>query len=257
MIKVPFVLPFCRKIIGRMDGAGGRNTTMSVEENLKAVLEQIEKCRKASGAAQEVRLLAVSKTKPYDDIMEAYRAGQLLFGESYAQEAAEKIDRARDSGIRDIVWYFIGPLQSNKTRPVAERFDWVLSCDREKIARRLNDQRPAGMRPLNVCIQINISGEEQKSGIGEDGIMALAKIVNDLPALTLRGLMGIALNTDDEAVLKEEFTNLNRIYLNLKKLYPTVDTLSMGMTADMEPAIGCGSNLVRIGTRIFGARNYN
>ena len=229
---------------------------MSISENITSVLNEIEECRNRSQAEQTVKLLAVSKTKPYEDILEAYQAGQRMFGESYAQEACAKIDRFENEGLRDIIWYFIGPLQSNKTRSVAERFDWVLSCDREKIARRLNDQRPQGMNPLNICIQINISDEEQKSGIKEEEILTLASVIAGLPNLKLRGLMGIALNTDDTEILKEEFLKLKRIFEEMKKTYPSVDTLSMGMTADMEPAIACGSNLVRIGTRIFGARNY-
>ncbi len=230
---------------------------MSIKENLNSVLSQIDEYRQKYNVQQKVELLAVSKTKPYEDVLEAYQAGQRMFGESYAQEACEKIDRFKDSGIRDICWYFIGPLQSNKTRSVAERFDWVLSCDREKIAKRLNDQRPAGMRPLNICIQVNISDEEQKSGIEENEILSLASLISNLSNLKLRGLMGIALNTDNQDILKDEFMNLRRIFENMKKIYPCVDTLSMGMTADMEPAVECGSNLVRIGTRIFGARNYN
>lgn len=230
---------------------------MSISENISNILKEIELIRKKHQSSKQVNLLAVSKTKPYEDIVEAYESGQRLFGESYAQEACEKVERAKEDGYEDIVWYFIGPIQSNKTRPIAEHFDWVLSCDRQKIAKRLNDQRPHLMNPLNICIQVNISDEEQKSGVSEDEILELAEYINNLPNLKLRGLMAVALNTDNLDVLRQEFTSMNNLYQKLQAKYPNIDTLSIGMTGDMEVAINCGSNLVRIGTKIFGARNYN
>ncbi|MGN1357198.1 MAG: YggS family pyridoxal phosphate-dependent enzyme [Succinivibrionaceae bacterium] len=229
---------------------------MSVTANLNTVKNEIEECRNKNRIIHQVNLLAVSKTKPFSAIAEAYSAGQRLFGESYAQEACEKIDYARSNGYEDIRWYFIGPLQSNKTRQVAEHFDWVMSCDRQKIARRLNDQRPAFMEPLNVCIQVNISNEAQKSGVTEDEIWDLANYISSLTNLQLRGLMAVALDTEDENILRQEFSRMYSLYTSLQKQYPQVDTLSMGMTQDMDLAISCGSNQVRIGTKIFGARNY-
>lgn len=228
---------------------------MAIADNLSSVLEDIQECRIRHGVEHPVDLLAVSKTKPYEDVMAAYEAGQRLFGESYAQEACAKIDTCRRDGIRDITWFFIGPLQSNKTRPVAERFDWVMSCDREKILRRLNEQRPAMMRPLNVCLQVNISGEEQKSGAALSEAADLAAVAAGLPHLCLRGLMGIALDTRDQEILRNEFSALADLFRQLRQQYPSMDTLSMGMTADMEAAIAAGSTQVRIGTRIFGARS--
>lgn len=229
---------------------------MSVTANLNTVKNEIEECRNKNRIIHQVNLLAVSKTKPFSAIAEAYSAGQRFFGESYAQEACEKIDYARNNGYEDIRWYFIGPLQSNKTRQVAEHFDWVMSCDRHKIARRLNDQRPAFMEPLNVCIQVNISNEAQKSGVTEDEIWDLANYISSLTNLQLRGLMAVALDTEDENILRQEFSRMYSLYTSLQKQYPQVDTLSMGMTQDMDLAISCGSNQVRIGTKIFGARNY-
>ncbi len=230
---------------------------MSIATNLSDVLTQIEQIKAAHQISHKVELLAVSKMKPYEDIKEAYQAGQRLFGESYAQEAVDKIKRSKEEGLKDLSWFFIGPLQSNKTRQIAENFDWVLSCDRAKLLQRLNDQRPDKMRPLNICLQVNISNEDQKQGMEQDQVQDLAKLCNDLPNLVLRGVMGIALNTTDNTILQNEFTQLKNIFLQLQASYHTVDTLSMGMSADMSPAISCGSNLVRIGTRIFGERNYN
>ncbi|MBQ8976936.1 MAG: YggS family pyridoxal phosphate-dependent enzyme [Succinivibrionaceae bacterium] len=231
---------------------------MTISNNIKQVTAEIEEFRSKYKILQPVNLLAVSKTKPYESVMEAYNAGQRRFGENYAQEGCEKIERANAEHIPDIEWFFIGPIQSNKTKMIAEHFDWVLSCDRSKIVTRLNEQRPFHKGKLKVCIQVNISEEEQKSGVyTESEIMDLAAFIAKQPNLEFRGLMAIALNTSEPATLKDEFTRMNILYQKLKSIYPTVDTLSIGMTADMEIAVECGSNLVRIGTRIFGARNYN
>jgi pyridoxal phosphate enzyme (YggS family) len=204
-----------------------------------------------------IQLLAVSKTKPIEAIYAAYQAGQRQFGESYVQEAIPKIQLLQTNpDYADIEWHFIGPLQSNKTKPVAEHFDWVHSVDREKIAQRLNEQRPAHLPALNVCLQINISGEQTKSGINADEVFGLAGIISQFPRLKLRGLMTIAENTDDMNVVRDNFLHMQQLFNQLKSQYPSVDTLSMGMTDDMPLAINCGSTMVRIGTAIFGSREY-
>ncbi len=206
-------------------------------------------------SASEIQLLAVSKTKPLAAVLAAYQAGQRRFGESYAQEAVQKVQALRDAGVSDIEWHFIGPLQSNKTRPIAEHFDWVDSLDRLKIAERLNAQRPDDLPPLNICIQLNISGESQKSGTTEAQVLDLATRIHQFPRLKLRGLMAIAENTEDDAVLKQSFLRLQQLFGTLQQQFPSMDTLSMGMTHDLEVAVACGSSQVRIGTAIFGARD--
>lgn len=231
---------------------------MTIKENIQSVLNDIETFRSKYKVSHQVNLLAVSKTKPFDSIIEAYRCGQRRFGENYAQEGCEKIERSRQEHLDDLEWFFIGPIQSNKTKMIAEHFDWVLSCDRPKIITRLNEQRPYHMGKLKVCIQVNISHEEQKSGVySDEEIRELAEFISKQPNLEFRGLMAIALNTDNLATLKEEFVRMNDLFQKLKGIYPAVDTLSLGMTSDMETAIECGSNLVRIGTAIFGARDYS
>ncbi len=206
-------------------------------------------------SASEIQLLAVSKTKPLAAVLAAYQAGQRRFGESYAQEAVQKVQALRDAGVSDIEWHFIGPLQSNKTRPIAEHFDWVDSVDRLKIAERLNAQRPDDLPPLNICIQLNISGESQKSGTTEAQVLDLATRIHQFPRLKLRGLMAIAENTEDDAVLKQSFLRLQQLFGTLQQQFPSMDTLSMGMTHDLEVAVACGSSQVLIGTAIFGARD--
>lgn len=207
--------------------------------------------------AHEIQLLAVSKTKPIHLIKEAYLAGLRHFGENYVQESVEKIQTIKlDGDFKDpIIWYFIGPLQSNKTRPVAENFDWVQSVDRLKIAQRLNDQRPENLPILNICLQVNISGEASKSGTTLSQVIDLASQVSDLPRLKLRGIMAIPEKTENLQHLEKQFDELHNIYQKLQTLYPEVDTLSMGMSGDLESAIKCGSTMVRIGTDIFGARD--
>ena len=196
-------------------------------------------------------LLAVSKTRPPGDIQAAFEAGLRDFGESYLREAVAKIDYLSDL---PLTWHFIGPIQSNKTRPIAEHFQWVHSVDREKIARRLNDQRPAELPPLQVCLQVNISGEKSKSGCSPAQLPELARIVDALPMLSLRGLMAIPAATKDEARQREAFARLRMIFEELQADFPEMDTLSMGMSADLEAAIAEGSTLVRVGTAIFGPR---
>lgn len=230
-----------------------------IAQHLLQVKERIVQAAQRVGrGADHIQLLAVSKTKPLEDIRAAYVAGQRRFGESYAQEAALKIDTLRaEPDYADIEWHFIGPLQSNKSRLVAERFDWVQSVDRDKLIERLNGQRPAGLAPLNVCLQINISGESSKSGTSEQEIFRLAELVSCCERLRLRGLMAIPEHTSDEGVLAEQMRRMQALFTELARQYPGVDTLSMGMTEDLEPAIAHGSTMVRVGTAIFGARNYS
>ncbi len=224
-----------------------------ISASLQAVTRRI---RLAAGAAgrdpAEVKLLAVSKTWPAAFVREAAVAGQRAFGENYVQEGVEKIGALRDLGLE---WHFIGPLQGNKTRPVAEHFDWVHSIDRLKIAARLSEQRGDGQPPLNVCIQVNVSGEESKSGVEPAGAADLARAVAALPRLRLRGLMAIPEPTDDVSVQRARFARLRLLRDELAATAGlTLDTLSMGMSHDLEAAIAEGATLVRVGTAIFGAR---
>lgn len=200
-----------------------------------------------------VRLLAVSKTKPVSDIELAYEAGQRLFGENYIQEGVDKIQTLKH--LSDIEWHMIGPIQSNKTKIVAEHFDWVQSIDRLKIARRLNDQRPEDMPPLNVCIQLNIEQEDSKSGIVPVALPGLVQEILNLPRLSLRGVMAIPAAEVTPEAQGQTLTALQSIYNQLAAQVDTVDTLSVGMSGDMRQAIAHGSTMVRIGTAIFGARN--
>ncbi|QYJ83515.1 YggS family pyridoxal phosphate-dependent enzyme [Shewanella aegiceratis] len=204
---------------------------------------------------REIQLLAVSKTKPIDQIVAAYDAGQRLFGENYVQEGEEKINALRESH-GDIEWHFIGPLQSNKTKSIAEHFDWMHTLCREKIAKRLSEQRPSHLAPLQVCIQVNVSQEQSKSGVNPDEVAHLAEIIASLPRLTLRGLMAIPTATDDVALQQAEFSQMQALFEALKQQHPSLDTLSMGMSQDLEQAIAAGSTMVRIGSAIFGARDY-
>jgi pyridoxal phosphate enzyme (YggS family) len=195
--------------------------------------------------------LAVSKTKPIADIQAAVAAGQRAFGENYAQEA---VDKAIALASLQLEWHFIGPVQSNKTRPLAEHMDWVHTLDREKIARRLNEQRPATAPPLNVCLQVNISGENSKAGLQGEEVAELAGIVSQLPNLRLRGLMAIPAPATSVAAQRAPHRALRQLFMQLQKHYPTIDTLSMGMSGDLEAAVAEGATIVRVGTDIFGAR---
>ena len=232
---------------------------MNIQHNLQDIHQKIEKaCEQANRPKSAVKLLAVSKTKPVADILTAHQAGQIAFGENYVQEGVEKIQHFESQGI-ELEWHFIGPLQSNKSRLVAEHFDWMQTLDRAKIADRLNEQRPAHKSPLNVLIQINISDEESKSGIQPEEMLQLAKHIENLPHLRLRGLMAIPAPTHDIAEQESAFKKMKVLFEQLKQALPTqqIDTLSMGMTDDMASAIKCGSTMVRIGTAIFGARDYS
>lgn len=228
----------------------------NISNNIVAIQEKIANASIKAQRQGEVQLLAVSKTKPVSLIKQAFAQGLSHFGENYVQESVEKIQQIkldRDFN-RPIYWYFIGPLQSNKTRPVAENFDWVQSVDRLKIAQRLNQQRPDHLPILNICLQVNISGEKSKSGTTLSQVMELASQVQDLPRLKLRGIMAIPQNSNDPQIVEQQFSALHQIYQQLQKHYPDIDTLSMGMSGDLESAVKCGSTMVRIGTDIFGAR---
>jgi pyridoxal phosphate enzyme (YggS family) len=230
-----------------------------IGDNLQGVISRIARAAAAAGRPPgSVRLLAVSKTHPPARIAEAYGAGQRAFGENYVQEALEKMDALAGllgtEPAREVEWHLIGPLQSNKTRAAAERFDWVQSVDREKIARRLSEQRPAALAPLNVLIEVNLSGEASKSGIAADGAADLARAVAALPRLHLRGLMSIPAPSSDRAEQRAAFRAVYELFERLRREGLELDTLSMGMSDDMEAAIEEGATMVRIGTAIFGPR---
>ena len=209
-------------------------------------------CEQVNRPIPEVKLLAVSKTKPAEMVKEIYKQGQRSFGENYLQDAIDKIEALTE--LSDIEWHFIGPIQSNKTRPIAENFQWVETLEREKIAQRLNDQRPDEMPPLKVLIQVNISAEAQKSGLKTEDVAAFADLIDSLPRLTLRGLMCIPEATDNETLLAEQFDNMHKLLQSLQTKHPQCDTLSMGMSADLDLAVKHHTTQVRIGTDIFGAR---
>ncbi|SEO92718.1 YggS family pyridoxal phosphate-dependent enzyme [Aquisalimonas asiatica] len=205
-------------------------------------------------AAGSVTLLAVSKTKPVEAIRDAMAAGQSAFGENYVQEARDKQDALGADTTAE--WHFIGPLQSNKTKLVAPHFDWVHSVEREKIARRLSEQRPDGLPPLNVCLQVNVSGEDSKSGVAPDHVPALADAVAALPRLRLRGLMCIPAPAEGFDAQRAPFRALRELLESLQRSGLELDTLSMGMSGDLEAAVAEGSTMVRVGTDIFGPRDY-
>ncbi|MEH6586753.1 MAG: YggS family pyridoxal phosphate-dependent enzyme [Halioglobus sp.] len=222
------------------------------KDNIAKLLKRVRlSSQKSQKAESDIVLLAVSKTRPAEDIRAAYECGLKQFGESYLQEAVDKIAELSDL---PLTWHFIGPIQSNKTRPIAEHFQWVHSVDRAKIARRLNDQRPEALPQLQVCLQVNISGEASKSGIALEDLAALATLVEELPRLQLRGLMAIPAATEEESKQRAAFALLRETFEELKLQHPQLDTLSMGMSGDMEAAIAEGSTLIRIGTAIFGPR---
>ncbi|WGE62457.1 YggS family pyridoxal phosphate-dependent enzyme [Actinobacillus equuli subsp. haemolyticus] len=227
---------------------------MSISQNLSQINQQIQQISQQFNRTN-VRLLAVSKTKPVEAIEEAISAGQTAFGENYVQEGVEKI--AYFAQQSNLEWHFIGPLQSNKTRLVAENFDWIQTVDRLKIAERLNAQRPENKAPLNVLIQINISDEASKSGIQPEEVDELAKAISQLPNLRLRGLMAIPKPESEAEQQKIALRKMQQLFDRLQAEFEGIDTLSMGMSDDMQSAIECGSTMVRIGTAIFGARDYS
>ena len=222
-------------------------------ERLAAVRARLDAAMLHSGRpAGDVTLLAVSKIQPTEKIRALYAAGQHAFGENYVQEAEGKIVELAD--LSDIEWHLIGPLQSNKTRGVSETVHWIHSVDRLKIAERLSAQRPQSMPPLNVCIQVNISGETSKSGCSPDDSLALIQAVNGLPRLRVRGVMGMPEPDIAETATRAQFMLLAKLFAEAKAFVPTLDTLSMGMSDDLEIAVACGSTMVRVGTALFGAR---
>lgn len=225
---------------------------MTIEANLQIVRRRIdEACAAAERAAGAVQLLAVSKTFPAEAVAQAAACGQRDFGENYIQEGVEKIVALAHLGL---TWHCIGPLQSNKTRPVAEHFDWVHSVDRLKIAQRLSEQRPATLAPLNVCIQVNIDGGPTKTGVASDDALALAQAVAALPNLRLRGIMTIPEPTPDFAATLAVHQRAKALFDRLCASGLALDTLSMGMSADLEAAVQAGSTMVRVGSAIFGGR---
>lgn len=225
----------------------------AISHALQAVKERIAIATKKAGRSpEEIRLLAVSKGFDSAKVREAYHAGQRIFAENYMQEGIAKIAELNDLPIE---WHFIGPIQSNKTRVIAENFDWVHSIDSIKIAQRLANARPTNKPPLQCCIQVNISGENSKSGINPDQVPELAKFTVQLEHVELRGLMGIAEASHDPAIQQQQFHMLKDLQQQLKINGITLDTLSMGMSADLEAAILEGATMVRIGTAIFGARS--
>lgn len=226
----------------------------TIADNLQAVHERmLRACQSTSRKAEEVCLLAVSKTFGVDAIREAFSAGQRSFGENYIQEGVDKIAELTDLPIE---WHCIGPVQSNKTRLVATHFHWVQSVDRLKIAQRLSDQRSGTLPPLQVCIQVNIDDGANKSGVTPDEALELAKAVAALPNLRLRGIMCIPEPTDEPLKERQSFEAACTLFGSLKDAGLDVDTLSMGMSDDVEAAIACGSTMVRVGTAIFGKRDY-
>lgn len=198
-----------------------------------------------------VRLVAVSKTQTADTVREAYQAGQHAFGENYLQESLNKQTELGDLAIE---WHFIGPIQSNKTQPIAQHFSWVHGVDRLKIAQRLSDSRPAELPPLQICLQVNISGEASKSGVSPNELWDLVKVVSALPRLKLRGLMTIPEPTDNETLQRQQFSHMRALLKDLNKQGFALDTLSMGMSSDYKIAIEEGATIVRVGSAIFGAR---
>src|SRR5471032_2753137 len=236
-----------------------RSMIMStIDQNLQAIATTIVAAAAEAGRAPAaVRLLAVSKTFGHEAVLEAMRAGQRAFGENYLQEALDKIAAvAAAVPGTPLEWHFIGPIQSNKTRPIAEHFDWVHTVDREKIAQRLAEQRPAGMAPLNICLQVNISGEASKSGVAPADLAALAQAVANLPNLKLRGLMAIPEPAEDYAQQRAPFAQLRGLYDQLRADGLALDTLSMGMSADLRAAVVEGATIVRVGSAIIGSRSY-
>ena len=225
--------------------------------NLHAVSQRIALAAQLAGRdPRSIALLAVSKTFPAEDVRAAHAAGQHMFGENYVQESLTKIEALADLRA-SLEWHFIGPLQSNKTRPVAENFDWVHSVDRLKIAQRLAEQRPAHLPPLNVCLQVNVSGEASKAGVTPAEAVEAAHAIAALPQLRLRGLMSIPEPADTIEEQRAPHRQLRELFERLCADGLELDTLSMGMSGDLEAAVLEGATIVRVGTAIFGARDYS
>jgi hypothetical protein len=224
-----------------------------IKKQFETISEAIRAAEVQAGRQHgSVQLLAVSKTWPADRLRELAELGQSRFGENYLQEALDKIEALQDMNLE---WHFIGPIQSNKTRDIAARFDWAQSVDRLKIAKRLNDQRPDDLPPLNVCIQVNIDQDDAKSGVSSEDVASLAQAIDSMDNLTLRGLMVLPAKHEDEAAQRQSFHQAQALFASLQQQFSEVDTLSMGMTGDMQSAIIEGSTMVRIGTALFGRRD--
>lgn len=228
--------------------------TTPLIERYQSVLNRIETASEKYHRIDSVKLLAVSKTKPIEDIIELAKAGQNAFGENYLQEALSKIEQ-----MPHLEWHFIGPIQSNKTKQIAENFQWVHSVDRLKIAQRLSSQRPEQLPPLQILLEVNVSDESSKAGFQPEDLLSIADEVIKLPNIQLRGLMAIPARANNFESQCKPFHQLKQLLEALQDKYPkaTLDTLSMGMSADLEAAISEGATYVRIGTDIFGARNYS
>ena len=224
----------------------------TIESNLQVVSARITAAARAAGREPgAIALLAVSKTFPAEAVRCAHAAGQCEFGENYVQEGLEKLAALSEL---PLIWHFIGPIQSNKTSAIAEHFHWVHSVDREKIASRLSKARPERLGALNICLQVNVSGEASKSGVAPDEVQALAEAARSLPLLRLRGLMTVPEPSDDVGLQRRRFGSVRRLFEQLNRAGFGLDTLSMGMTQDMEAAVMEGATIVRIGTAIFGER---
>ncbi len=222
-------------------------------KNIAKLRERVRRvAEKSQNANHPVQIVAVSKTRSAQDIRAAHACGLTNFGESYLQEALEKIHDLEDL---PLIWHFIGPIQSNKTSGIATHFDWVHSVDRARVAERLNAQRPPGLEPLQVCLQVNISGEGSKSGVTLEDLPQLARRVHELPHLKLRGLMAIPAADAEPCRQRAAFRQMRHALAELRALVPDADTLSMGMSADMDAAILEGTTMLRVGTGIFGPRN--
>lgn len=225
----------------------------NIAHNLKIIHEKISAAeQKYHRKSNSVTLVAAAKTRSIAEIQEAIESGQINFGENYLQEALSKIEALKNE---KIIWHFIGPIQSNKTKLIAENFIWVETIDREKIAQRLNDQRPKDLPPLNVCIEVNLEGEETKSGVALNEILPLAQKISEMPNLKLRGLMSIPAPAKDFTQQRKVFHKLFDALQNLNQQGFSLDTLSMGMSDDFEAAIAEGATIVRIGSAIFGPRD--
>ena len=228
------------------------STSQSIEKKLKETNTRIGQAAQQYGrSSSDIQLLAVSKTQPAESLRIAYSLGQSAFGENYLQEAIDKIEALKDC---QITWHFIGGIQSNKTKTIAENFDWVHSVDRLKIARRLSDARPSYLPPLNICLQINVSNEDSKSGINLTELTDLANQASLLPNIKLRGLMTLPAASNDFDEQRANFAAIAKAFQQLKQEGLDVDTLSMGMSNDLEAAIAEGATIVRIGSAIFGPR---
>lgn len=263
----PLGHPSAPSVAGRTPSEGTSRAATdgptTLHDRHAAVVARIEAARAVAGRAPgSVALLAVSKTFGADAVLALAACGQRAFGENYVQEALHKMAAVRDgwaaraSGRSDapIEWHFIGPLQANKTRAVAEHFDWCHSVDRERVARRLSEQRPASLPPLQVCLQVDVSGEASKGGCVPADAPGLARTIAALPGLRLRGVMAIPAPTDDAALQRAQFARVRAVWEAIRAAGVPVDTLSMGMSADLEAAIAEGATIVRVGTALFGAR---